>query len=308
MSNVNGSRPRVLFVDDEPRVLVALSAIFRSQYEVITAASGQAAIDILQTQEVDVVVSDQRMPGMTGVEVLRNARQLRPRAIRVLLTGYSDLNATVDAINQGEVFRFVAKPWSNDKLRATVAAAVEASAVDEPAAEAPAEAPSRETAPSAVGVLVLEPDPHTREVLRSALAGDRPVYCAAALDEGISQLAQHRIGVIITELVMNGDDLASALGALRQHDPSLVAIVLTGHADAERAIGLINQSQIYRLLRKPVSDQLLRGTVNLASQRFATLLRHPELVRRNEAELPAAPAARSESLGMLARIKRLLLG
>src|SRR6202008_4083905 len=67
---------------------------------------------------------------------------------------------------------------------------------------------------------------------------------------------------------------------------------------AQRAIGLINQSQIYRLLRKPVSEQLLRGTVNLASQRFSTLLKHPELVRRNEAEQPAEPAARAASGGM----------
>jgi DNA-binding NtrC family response regulator len=192
-------------------------------------------------------------------------------------------------------------------LRATLAAAVEAAAVNEPPAAEPAAAPAvPQASPLAVGVLILESESHTREALRGALTGgDRPVYCAAALEEGIALLARHRIGVIITELVVDGEDLTAALGALRQHDPSLVAIVLTGHADAERAISLINHGQVYRLLRKPVSEQLLRGTVNLASLRFATLLRHPELARRHEAEVPAEPVSRVET-SMLARIKRLL--
>jgi DNA-binding NtrC family response regulator len=299
-------RPRVLFVDDEPRILLALKAIFRPHYEVFTANDGQSAIELMKQHEFDVVVSDQRMPVMSGTEVLRWARRLRPRAIRILLTGYSDLGATIDAINEGEVFRFVAKPWTNQQLRDTLAAAVQASTVAEPAPAEPAAAAAPEqAAPSSIGVLVLEPDPDTREALGRALNGDHPVYCAAALDEGLGLIARHRIGVLVTELLVDGEDLSAALGALRQYDPSLVAIVLTGQADAQRAIGLINQSQVYRMLRKPVSEQLLRGTVNLASQRFSTLLRHPELVRRHEAEAPAEPAAREAGLGMLARIKRL---
>ncbi|HET8882226.1 MAG TPA: response regulator [Solimonas sp.] len=302
-------QPRVLFIDDEPRVLVALKVIFRDHYEVVTATSGAAAIEILQTQTFDVVVSDQRMPGMTGIEVLREARRLQPKAIRILLTGYSDLNATVDAINEGEVFRFVAKPWSNEKLRATLASAVEAAATD--AAPLPQDiAPQADAgaAPSsAVGVLVLDPDEQTRAALKGTLGKERPVYCAASLDEGLGLMATHRIGVIVSELMLEGEDLPLALGALRRHDPSLVAVVLTSDADAQRAITLINQSQVYRLLRKPVSDQLLRGTVNLASQRFTTLMKHPELVRRNETELPSEPASQTVAVGMLARIKRLLL-
>ncbi|NGY07019.1 response regulator [Solimonas terrae] len=306
------SKPRVLFVDDEPRVLVALKVIFRDHYDVQTATSGAAAIEALQAQTFDVVVSDQRMPGMTGIEVLRSAKQLQPKSMRILLTGYSDLNATVDAINEGEVFRFVTKPWSNDKLRATLASAVEAATTDvPPEAAAPIEAlpdaQLREGSQSAVGVLVLDPDAETRTALKNTLGRERPVYCAASLDEGLGLLASHRIGVIVAELMLEGEDLSLALGALRLHDPSLVAIVLTSQADAQRAITLINQSQVYRLLRKPVSDPLLRGTVNLASQRFTTLSKHPELVRRNETEMPAEPAARTASIGMLARIKRLLL-
>jgi DNA-binding NtrC family response regulator len=303
------ARPRVLFVDDEPRVLVALKAAVRGSYEVTTAVGGEAAVELLRTQDFDVVVSDQRMPGMAGVEVLRRARELRPRAVRILLTGYSDLNATIGAINEGEVFRFVAKPWSNLGLRDTLAAAVKASSVtDQPAAPPGPEQDWPDEGLPDVAVLILDPDAQTRETVRNALAGSRPVYCAAALEEGMRLLARHPIGVIVTELDIEGEDLTAALGALRQHAPSLVSIVLTGYADAARAASLINHSQIYRLLRKPVSDQLLRGTVNLASRRYLTLETHPELVQRHEVEAPVEPAARAQSNSMFARIKRLLLG
>ncbi len=301
------AKARVLFVDDEPRVLFSLKAIFRDCYEVTTAASGQAAMEVLRILDVDVVVSDQRMPGMTGIEVLRCARQLRPRAIRILLTGYSDLNATIGAINEGEVFRFITKPWSNQQLRETLAAAARASAVSQSGgAEATtAVAATREAQDSGIGVLVLESEPQMRAALGHALAGDHPVYKAAALDEGLTLLAQHRIGVIVTELLVDSEDLTSALGMLRQHDPSLVAIVLTGQADAERAIRLINQGQIYRLLRKPVSEQLLRGTVNLACHRFATLMQHPQLMRRHEVEPTPLPPAHDDKGSLVERIRRL---
>jgi DNA-binding NtrC family response regulator len=300
------TRPSVLFVDDEPRILVALKAIFRGSYETHTADGGEAAVELLRQRDFDVVVSDQRMPGMSGIEVLRQARKLRPRAIRVLLTGYSDLDATVDAINEGEVFRFVSKPWSNEQLRATLAAAVRAAAVDEPAAPVQTAAIAAPGTPAAVGVLILEPEAQTRESLRAALNGGHPVHCAAELEEGISLLGRHRIGVLITELLVDGEDLTAALGTLRQYDPSLVAVVLTSQADAVRTINLINQSQIYRLLRKPVSDQLLRGTVNLALQRFANQQRNPELVRRHETEAVVDTPARKNGESMMARIKRLL--
>ena len=124
------SKAKILFVDDEPRILVALKALFRSRYQVFTANCGADAVALLEQEDVDVIVSDQRMPEMTGVEVLRTARELRPRAIRVLLTGYSDLSAILGAINDGEIFRFINKPWSNNELRDTIAAAVKASEVD----------------------------------------------------------------------------------------------------------------------------------------------------------------------------------
>lgn len=309
MTEATENKARILFIDDEPRILVALKALFRSSYEVFTANSGAAALDVLRDNDVDVIVSDQRMPNMTGVEVLRNAREMRPRAIRVLLTGYSDLSAILGAINDGEIFRFINKPWSNNELRETIAAAVRASTVEQLPEVKEGETPEVVIAePLAIrnetGILVLDEDSTTREVLQRVLHRDRPVFTAHNLDEGLEILEQQNIGVIITELAVGGESVTNLLAALRQHHPSLVAIVLTSRADAGHGIELINRGQIYRFLSKPVSEGMLRGSVNLAVRRYDILQKNPEQALRLAAESKPAEQE-SDRRGVFKRIGRL---
>ena len=104
------TRATVLFVDDEERVVNLLRMIFRTQYDVLVATSGAQALQIIKERRVDVLVTDQRMPGMTGIELLTQARECSPHTIRLLLTGYTDLAAIVGSVNEGEVFRFLNKP------------------------------------------------------------------------------------------------------------------------------------------------------------------------------------------------------
>ena len=305
--DVQGLRYRVLFVDDEPRVLLALKAIFRKEYQVLTADGGAAAIELMQNHPVDVIVSDQRMPGMSGLDFLRTARELQPKTIRLLLTGYSDLSAIIGSINEGEIFRFVSKPWSNEKLRETIAAAVDAAALEPISTPHYGVAGVRlEPECGAVGVLLLEDETSTREALREALERERPVYCAATLDEAVTLLERQRIGVLVTAQVVGGEVVTALLSALRHNHPTLVTIVLATQIDAAHTIDLINFSQIFRLLRKPVPDSLLRGTVNLASRRFELLVQHPEQVRRFTAEVPTL-AAVPDRAGLFSRIKQLVL-
>src|SRR6185436_12484517 len=129
-------RPAVLFVDDEERVLNALGYLFRDSYEIETATSGAAALERLKARRFHVLVSDQRMPEMPGVELLRQAKGAAPGAVRLLLTGYSDLAAIVGSVNDGEVFRFVSKPWQEEDLRATLGEAVDVAIALEAAAAA----------------------------------------------------------------------------------------------------------------------------------------------------------------------------
>lgn len=116
---------KILFVDDEPQMLTALSRVFRGkQFDVHTANSGQEALDILATTEFDVIVSDMRMPEMDGATFLSQSIALTPLSRRILLTGYSDQESTIRAINDGQVHQYLSKPWDNLKLRESVEAEI----------------------------------------------------------------------------------------------------------------------------------------------------------------------------------------
>jgi len=116
----------LLFVDDESAILSSLRRLFRkSGYEILTAESGEAALEILAEREVALIVSDQRMPGMIGAEVLAHARKVQPDATRIILTGHADLAAATQAINEGGVHRYIAKPWDDEELRQVIREALE---------------------------------------------------------------------------------------------------------------------------------------------------------------------------------------
>ena len=117
------ARPRVLFVDDEKRVLNSMRIMFRRDYDLFLASHGAAALKLVRDNDIDVIVADHRMPQMTGVEVLSRVRQISPRTVRILLTGYADLDAVEGSINEGEVFRFLTKPCSPPQLKETIALA-----------------------------------------------------------------------------------------------------------------------------------------------------------------------------------------
>ena len=117
---------RILYVDDEEDNLLVFKSFFRKYYLVTTAASADEAIQIIDKQQVDLIVSDQRMPGMTGVELFERVHERYPDVIRIILTGYSDLQAVIDAINKGRVYHFAAKPWNPVELKIIFDNALEA--------------------------------------------------------------------------------------------------------------------------------------------------------------------------------------
>lgn len=113
--------PTLLFVDDEPGILSALRRLFRPHgYRILVAESGAAGLDILEREAVDLIVSDMRMPKMDGAAFLKAACARWPGVMRILLTGYADVASTVAAINEGEIYRYVAKPWDDDEIVNTV--------------------------------------------------------------------------------------------------------------------------------------------------------------------------------------------
>ena len=106
----------LLIIDDELEITKALTRQFKKKYTVFSATSAEEGLNIMERENIQVVMSDQRMPGMTGVDFFSKIKDLYPDAIRLLLSGYSDLNAVIKAINEGEIFRYVAKPWNPAEL------------------------------------------------------------------------------------------------------------------------------------------------------------------------------------------------
>lgn len=111
----------VLLVDDEPNILSALRRLLRKDgHRIFTAESGAAGLEILRNESVDVIISDQRMPNMTGTEFLRAARDLSPHSVRMVLSGYTELASVTEAINEGAVYKFLTKPWEDEILRIAI--------------------------------------------------------------------------------------------------------------------------------------------------------------------------------------------
>jgi len=115
----------ILYVDDEENNLISFKANFRIKYNVFTAISGQSALELLEKTNISVIITDQRMPEMTGVAFLEKVCELYPDTIRILLTGYADISAVIDAVNKGKIYQYLSKPWNENELDQTIQDAYE---------------------------------------------------------------------------------------------------------------------------------------------------------------------------------------
>ena len=266
---------RLLLVDDEERILSALKSLFRQRYHVFTTTDGNKALDFMGKYHVHVIISDQRMPIMPGVELLRRSQGISPTSVRILLTGYSDLASIVGSINDGEVYRFISKPWDNTDLQTIVAEAatigLQLADTKTPAAALPKKMDA--------GVLVIDRDEEIYRVARELLGGLCPVVYAADADAAVAVMQAQEIAVVITDVEAGQGQLTEMLKLLKRENPQILTIVATSASDAELVIELINEAQIFRFLNRPVNVKLLKGHLNAALQRYLTYKQAPDLVK-----------------------------
>ena len=120
------SNPRILIVDDEENILHALKRLFRREnYQILTATSAEEGLRILDQQDVDLIISDLKMPVINGVDFFAQIKEKKPEALRIMLTGHADLKSVIEAIDKGEIYRFLLKPWDDDELKLTIKQALE---------------------------------------------------------------------------------------------------------------------------------------------------------------------------------------
>ena len=278
------NKATIMFVDDEKHILNAMKWLFRNDYHLLFANSGEEAVELMKTNSIDVLISDQKMPGMRGTEVLKAAREHCPNTLRLLLTGYSDYNAVVASINEGEVFRFIQKPWNNAKLKTSIAEAVQVAltgAGAEPKAVKPkvATETNAPTKPRA-GILSILSSAPASEALKTKLPGGYTQYHAKSLTEAIELLGIKDIGVMVIEHNMESKQITDFIMVMKKHHPQILTLVICDIEDITDVIGLINSGQVYRFLKPSVGAAALNMAIESAYRQHAVLKERPHLKSR----------------------------
>ena len=245
----------ILIVDDEQPIINSLCRLLRQDgYDILSATNAMEGLEILARNEVDVVLSDQRMPGMTGVEFLRRVKSIHPDTVRMVLSGYADLQSVTDAINEGAIYKYITKPWDRERLRSLVQEAFRQKEQTDESRDGDSElvlthphivqtqAPIRHQAPG------LEPHSH----------GDESVVLSA--QQVLEQLDFPMIGIAPNGLVVYANQYAqSALGAKNPLLGSSAAQVLPGAlalwvgATKRRETKWQSSNAVYRVLLLPMT-------------------------------------------------------
>ncbi len=291
--------PVLLVVDDEPLVLNSLERLFEDDFDVLKAENGAAAIKLLQAHAVDVLISDQRMPGMTGVELLERAKNVSPATMRILLTGYADLDAARAAVNSGEVFRYLTKPWSNAVLRETVKAGLNAARAS--SAEIALLKTTLAVEQATGSILILDADLTAARAMHNAIGPGYQIHLAHDLETAARVLeSDPHVWLMISEVRIKGEEIAEFLSVLKSVNPALISVVATSIQDAAVVIRLINEGQIMRFLGKPIDVPRVQNTIAMAQTRHSQLKRSGGIRQRYSVESSATIRALRETIPPIA--------
>jgi two-component system NtrC family sensor kinase len=257
---------KVLFVDDDPANLLVCEAVCSDEFDVLTAHSGAQALELMAAHEVGVVVTDQRMPAMSGVELLERVRREFPMAVRLLVTAYSDVQAAMDAINRGHVRRYLKKPWQAEELKSELADALDR----------------------------YQTGRRLRELERRLIQTER-VYALGIVAAGIGHELRNPISWISTNLqhslaelaelstLLTGADSAEALGKVEE----IKAALVDANSGTDRAIEIVSAIQLSMV--RPAGDSEL---VNLEEVvRLALRLVEGDLRRAARVEIEVSGTA-----------------
>jgi len=273
-------KPVLLLVDDEPRILRSLSMVFKNNYHILTAESAADALRLMKINKVHVILSDQRMPGMTGSELLKKVKANYPETIRLLLTGYSELNAIINSINEGEVFRFISKPWSKSKLIETVGKAAQIAIdleKDRSHKKTVTSVPVNNVIPN---FMVLDKEKNTHDLIKKIVGDKASVFYETTVGEAIDTLSRENVAILISDLKLGEQDITAQISMLKQLNPALVIIVMTEFTDTNTLVDLINHGQIYRFLPKPARKGLLVQSLNSAIKNYRSIIQSSVLAEK----------------------------
>lgn len=298
---------RILFVDDEERILRSLALQFRRHYEVLTESDPLRALQRLREERIHVLVSDQRMPQMSGAQLLAEAREIAPNTLRILLTGYSDLDAAVEALNNGGIFRYLTKPWDQQEMAFTLRQAAELAVRQ----AQPLQSVTSEGLSAPLSVLLLDDEPDTLSVVGEfCVAGGHRLLRARNLAEAMLQLNNEGVDILVSDLKLAGEDTAPLLKTLAQAHPRLLSLVVTPFQDTQALLRLVNEAQIFRYLPKPIRRGLFEKGLKAAAEQALIWRAQPQQVVTRLAEVPRDEREQEKVgslMGMLGRLRERLI-
>jgi DNA-binding NtrC family response regulator len=288
------NKPRVLCVDDEPSVLRSLNWLLRSRFDVSSATDARVGLELIRNGDFDVVISDQRMPEMTGTEFLEQVKKTSPNTMRLLLTGYSEYQDVLRSVNESEVFRFINKPWDNQHLIDTVSYA----------ANVARDAPLRDTAEAVMSdseldslqgssteaVLLMDPDPAVEHRLRGVLGDEMLLLWARNPGETVSLLHRHKVAVLVADTRLGCRPTLDLIRAVKRSSPNIVAMIHTAERDSATISRLINEGQIFRFIAKPAGPGYLNRMIRSALKKHRSLMAQPGSIARHALQLMPEPA------------------
>ncbi|KAA0935013.1 response regulator [Psychrobacter sp. ANT_H59] len=294
-------KPKIAFIDDEPRILRSLKMHFRQSHDVFITTDATELMEYVSQNEVQVVISDQRMPDKQGTEVLSDIKAASPNTIRILLTGYADLNAVMDSVNEGEIYRYITKPWQNDELKKIVNKATEIAQQTQEITQNTMQGNDTQqvSGGSNRNILVLDDDESVYQQIKSHFKSAYTVSWASNLEQAAKLLQKKRFGVTITDSTLNKENITPIVYALKNIQPDLMVLMLTEFKDAHMVIDLINKGQVYRCLPRPTNFSIMSISLDRAFDHHERLVQQPILAARHHVE----EVTESEALNFSERLK-----
>jgi DNA-binding NtrC family response regulator len=280
-------KSHILLVDDEPLMLAALQRVLRHpDYVVHISTSPVKALDILREEPIKVIISDQRMPVMLGHELLMHAKTIRPRAVRMLLTGYSDLEAVMKAVNAGQIFRYISKPCDNQRLRELVALALETyhrveTIYQETQRTTPlvskSDTPALNLRSLLPRIVVFDENTASLNAFVKTFGNAYDVVAAGSVEELFREIALAKelvrpIDALVADIQIKEGDGVDVLSAIHLEYPELVQLIYTHIQDFTSITRAINEALVFKFLPKSmayadVETELQRAVLQTQSQK-----------------------------------------
>ncbi len=288
-------KPNLLCIDDEKRILRSLKALFSSTHNVYATTSPSEFVHLLEEHHMHVILCDQRMPKQTGTELLSFAKGISPNSIRILLTGYADSSAVINSVNDGEVFRYLKKPWDVDEIRQLIKQATnialtlenhgaefigngEGGLVELIGEDVDAdvdEMPISSTTNNKPAVLYVNEDNVSSLLFLQTYESRYDIACVKDKAEFEQAILHQEFAVAVVNMEFEQRNISPLMDRLKQVQP-FVTLVLESHfSDSDQLIQLINSQQIFHCFSAPADSESVKTALENAVKAFENVKSNP---------------------------------